>query len=308
MVAEWISLIVMILFAGGEWMHARRCRRVARLAFGPTERPSPLGKSAPVLNVLAAGLLCWGLLTLLFLPPKSHVSGLKEEEDAAKRHVLLLLDVSPSMRLQDAGPDQDQSRTRRAAAVMNSFFSRVPPERYRISIVAFYTGAKPVVLEGKDMEVIANILNDLPMHYAFEKGETDLFLGIEEAAKIAHRWNPGSTTMLLVSDGDSVPAKGMPRLPVSIADIIVAGIGDPITGKFIDGRQSRQDASTLRQVAVRLGGQYHNANEKHLPSDLLEGLAVRAEASWLEELTRREYALIAVVTVSAILAFLPLLL
>ena len=42
-----------------------------------------------------------------------------------------------------------------------------------------------------------------------------------------------------------------------------------LAGKFIAGHQSRQDASTLRQVAVRLSGTYHNGNEKHLPTVLL---------------------------------------
>ena len=36
------------------------------------------------------------------------------------------------------------------------------------------------------------------------------------------------------------------------------------TPAFSPGRQSRQDVSTLRQIAVRLGGVFHNGYEKHL--------------------------------------------
>ena len=119
-----------------------------------------------------------------------------------------------------------------------------------------------------------NILNDLPMHHAFPSGKTDLFSGLEEAATIAHPWNPRSTLLMMLTDGDTVPSTGMSTLPASIADVLIVGVGDPRTGSFIDGGQSRQDASTLRQIAARLGGVYHDGNTKHLSSDLLARLTM----------------------------------
>lgn len=288
-------------------MHARRCRTLSRLTFGSRKGTALARWFAPGANVLAAGLLAWGLLTLLLGEPKSHqISGQEVEE--ADKHVLLALDVSPSMRLQDAGPEGDQSRMRRAAAVMHSFFARVPVEQYRVSVVAFYTAAKPVVQETSDMEVVGNILGDLPMHYAFEKGKTDLLAGIAESGTTARHWNPRSATLIIVSDGDTVPGSGMPGLPASIADVIVVGVGDSQTGTFIDGHQSRQDVSTLQQLAVRLNGTYHNANTKHLPTDLLRQLAVSAQPNPFENLTRREYALIAIGIGATLLASIPVLL
>jgi hypothetical protein len=100
----------------------------------------------------------------------------------------------------------------------------------------------------------------------------------------------------------------MPKMPASIGHVVVVGVGDTVTGRFIDGRQSRQDASTLRQIAVRLQGTYHNGNEKHLSTKLLNRLAKVAEPSPFEKLTRREYALIASGLGAFALAFLPLLL
>jgi Ca-activated chloride channel family protein len=194
---------------------------------------------------------------------------------------------------------------KRASEVMESFFERVPIDQYLTTVVACYNGAKPVVVRTKDLEVVRNILGELPMHQAFPSGQTDLFAGIREAAKLAAPWNPRSTILLLVTDGDTVPATGMPKLPASIADVLVVGIGDPRTGSFIDGRQSRQDASTLRQVAVRLGGTYHDGNEKHLPSDLLRQLTLMPKESLLDRLSVREYALLAVGLGSAVLALLP---
>jgi Ca-activated chloride channel family protein len=305
-IVELATAAAAIMAAMAELLHARRSRRLARLAFGPDLRPAPWARFAPALRVAAIAALCWGLLTLLVIPPKVHVA--ETIPDNERRHVLIVLDVSPSMRLKDAGPNADQSRIKRGADVMESFFKRVPVEIYLISVVACYNGAKPVVVDTKDLEVVRNIFGDLPMHYAFPAGKTDLFSGLIEAAKIAHPWQPKSTLLLLLSDGDTVPATGMPKLPASIADVLVVGVGDPRSGSFIDGRMSRQDSSTLRQIAVRLNGTYHDGNQKHLSSELLSQLTVIPRKTAFEQLTRREYALLACGLGGTVLAFLPMLL
>lgn len=306
MVAEAIAATAAVLVALAELLHQRRLRVVAPLAFGPRKRPELWTMAAPFLRVIAVGAMTWGLLTLLELEPKVHEAEGVAEGDI--RHVVIVLDVSPSMRLQDAGPSGKQSRMDRAADVLESFFLRVAIEQYRISVIAFYTGAKPVVIDTRDIEVVRNILNDLPMHFAFKAGKTDLFAGLEEAVRVARPWNPNSTTMILVSDGDTVPAQGMPTMPASVADVVVVGVGDPHTGTFIDGRQSRQDVSTLRQIATRLRGVFHNGNEKHLSTALLAQLTQSTKASAFDKLTRREYALAAIGLGAVILALLPLLL
>jgi Ca-activated chloride channel family protein len=299
----------LVLVALAEWIHAHRIRRVASLAFGPRGKPSWLGRAAPALRAIAASALAWGLVTLLLIPPKRY----SNEDSGGRRagdphHVLLVLDVSPSMRLVDAGPDRKQSRMERAREVMTSFFDRVPFDSYRVSVIAVYNGAKPVVVDTTDFEVVRNILGDLPLQYAFRSGKTKLFDGLEEAAKLAKPWNPRSTTIVLISDGDTVPATGMPVMPASVRGVIVAGFGDPRTGKFIDGRQSRQDVPTLKQIAARLSGSYHDGNAGHIPSNLIADAFGIDEESVLKKLTRREYALIACTLGGLILACLPLLL
>src|SRR5207248_1609601 len=117
-----------------------------------------------------------------------------------------------------------------------------------------------------------------------------------------------ATTLVVVSDGDTVAATGMPKMPDSVAHVVVVGVGDPATGRFIDGHLSRQDASALRQLAVRLHGTYHNGNEKHLSTDLLRQVTLVGGQSVVERLTRREYALLACACGAAVLGLLPLLL
>ena len=301
MVAELVALVVVLLAVAAETLHARRIRRIAQLAFGPGQRPRIWARAAPFARVVSLGAIAWGLVTLMFIQPKVHRA---EKLDKGKlRHLLLVLDVSPSMRLQDAGPTKKEARMERARGLMDSFFTRAPVP-FRTSVVGFYNGAKPVVVDTLDSEVVRNILGDLPMNYAFEIGQTNLFEGLSEAARMARPWEPGSTSVLILSDGDTVPASGMPKMPASVSRILVVGVGDTRSGSFIDGRQSRQDASTLRQVAVRLGGQYHDGNEKQIPTDMINAASQKLEAGPFEKLTRREYALIACFAGSLLLTLL----
>jgi Ca-activated chloride channel family protein len=191
---------------------------------------------------------------------------------------------------------------------MESFFERVPLDRFRVSVVAVYNGAKAVVVDTTDFEVVRNILGDLPMHYAFPAGKTKLFDGLAEAAKMAKRWEPRSTTLILLSDGDTVPTSGMPKMPAAIRSTLIVGVGDPLAGKFIDGRQSRQDIPTMRQIAARLGGTFHNGNEKQLASTLIAKATGLEQEDVFERLTRREYALLACLLGASILGLLPILL
>ena len=311
MIPELATIGVIILACGAEAMHVRRCRRVAVLAFGPGARPAGWAYAAPILRVASLAALCWGMCTLLLVDPKIHRTDGEmsaEEAEEPTKHLLIALDVSPSMRLEDAGPTGEQSRMKRAADLVDSLFSRIQIGKQRISVVAVYNGAKPVVVDTRDMGVIHNIMGDLPMHYAFESGQTNLFSGLEEVVKLSQPWEPNSTTLLLLSDGDTIPPTGMPTLPASVQTALVVGVGDSKKGSFIDGHQSRQDVSTLRQLAVRLGGKYHNGNKKHLPSELLEPIGEGQGRSHIEQLTRREYAILAVALGGFVYAFLPLLL
>ncbi|MDA7605258.1 hypothetical protein N8631_00625, partial [Verrucomicrobiales bacterium] len=100
----------------------------------------------------------------------------------------------------------------------------------------------------------------------------------------------------------------IPKMPRSVNGILVIGVGNPIKGTFLDGQNSKQDASTLRQIALRLNGTYHDGNVKHIPSETISSLVSVEEKSALEKMTRREYALIAIGLSALSLAALPLIL
>lgn len=308
MLAIFVSIGTLILAAGAEALHWQRLQRSKDLAFGPRRHAPVTPIAASLVRVLSLVGLAWSLTTLYQLPPKAHRSQVRETEAKDRRHLLLVLDVSPSMRLQDSGEGSLLSRTQRAATLIQSLLERITDNKLHISMVAVYNGAKPVVQESRDLEVILNFLDGLPLSSVFPTGKTRLFDGIEEAAKMAQPWPPDSTTMLLVSDGDTVPASGMPKLPPAVGGVLVLGVGDPSKGSFIDGRQSRQDVGALQQIASRLGGEYHDGNLKHVPTAMLDRLGTLETEQTVFKLGLREYALL-VCTISAFcLALLPILL
>jgi Ca-activated chloride channel family protein len=212
------------------------------------------------------------------------------------------------MRLRDAGATAKESRMNRARAIVESVIARTSHDKLHTTVVAVYNGAKPVVEETRDLEILHNLMDDLPMHHAFPSGKTKLLDGIAEAARISAKWPRASATLVLVSDGDTVPSTGMPKLPPSISGVLVAGVGDPVKGSFIDGRHSRQDGSTLRQIATRLGGEYHDGNAKLVPTAMLKRLGTLTNESATRLPGRRELALLLTSLATTTLATLPLLL
>jgi len=293
-----------VLCALAEVLHARRVARIARLAFGPSARAPRWTAIVPPMRCIGIALAVWGLLTLWMLDgAPADITKSK----APDRHLILALDVSPSMYLQDSGPEAKQPRRERAAHVMTSVLERLDLTRTRISVVAFYSAARPVVVDSFDLNVVQNVINDLPLAQAFKAGQTDMYSGVKEAFKLAERWQPGSTTLVVISDGDTLPDIGLPSTPASIGDVLVVGVGNPYRGSEIAGGSSRQDAPSLKHLAARLRGLYHDGNQHHLPSDVLRSLNM---LTLREDTTPalRTIALTAVATGASLLALVaPLL-
>ena len=271
-VALWIAIAVAVLVLLAEILHHRRIRRVAHLAFGPDGRPAAWTSIASPLRVFAAAAATWGLLVLASADP-----AVREETPTreASRHLLIALDVSPSMQLVDAGPDAEkESRAIRAGRIVQGVLDRLDASTTRVSLVAFYTDALPVLTETFDKEVVRNALDGLPMSTAFESGATKITEGVTKSLETARSWMPGTATLLVVSDGDELTSTAIPALPASIADVLVVGVGDPQQTMSVGGHASRQDTVSLKQLAARLGGIYHQGNTRHPPSRLLEDLTM----------------------------------
>jgi Ca-activated chloride channel family protein len=309
MVSGAVAAAALAVCALTEWVHLRRCRRLAHLAFGPAVRPRRWIAAAAVARVAAVGALCWGLLVLSQIESAPFEPG---DADLQKRgpvhHLIIALDVSPSMHLVDAGPKGDQRRAQRGSEVVRSILERINLRRTRTSVVAFYTEARPVVVDTVDLGVVTNILDDLPLEYAFRAGKTNLYEGIKAAAELARPWAARSATLIVVSDGDTLPGTGLPVLPASLGSKLVLGVGNANRGTFIDGHSSRQDLDALRRLTLRLGGIYHDVNVRHVPTAALTQLDASLPIRDQDALGRREAAIAAVLAGAVLLAWLTLVL
>jgi Ca-activated chloride channel family protein len=307
MVIAGITIATILLCGLAEWLHTARCRRMARLAFGPTERPRMWVAAVPWLRAAAAGAACWALLVLI-----RSDGGTWEATPSADKlpihHLAIALDVSPSMQLTDAGPTGNLRRAERARDVLNSVFQRLDMRRTRVSILAFYNGARPVVIDAYDPEVIANIINDLPLEHAFTPGKTNMYDGVKLAAESGKNWAAKSAALVVISDGDTLPAKEPPALPAAFAGTLVLGIGNSLHGLYIDGHSSRQDADSLGRLAMRLGGTYCDTNVKHVPSVELAKLESLLPGGGSGSTEMRDVAIAVLLAAASVLALLPVML
>lgn len=285
-----IALLAAAVAAFAERVHARRIRRVAHLAFGPEAKPAFWVPAVPILRCVAVGAATWGALVLLSYDP---VEVDTDPSPKASTQLLICLDVSPSMQIKDAGADIEKvTRAVWAGKLVQGILDRLDMKSTRISVVAFYTSALPVLKETYDKNVVANVLDGLPMYVAFEPGATDLNKGVAATVDLARPWARKSATLIVISDGDAEHPPAPVARPDSIADAIVIGVGDPNRGSIVGGHTSRQDAASLKQLAARLGGVYHEGNQHHLPSEILDRLTMISPRSG-RTIGLREAALLA---------------
>ncbi|MCE9543917.1 MAG: VWA domain-containing protein [Planctomycetia bacterium] len=302
MVTTVIPLLVIAVAAAAEWWHMLRCRRVAYLAFGPQGAARHWTRIAPVARVATLGLLAWGLLVLLFDGRNADMSNTAQP---ALQHLVLCLDVSPSMQIADAGPHGEQRRSARAAEVLRSILAHVDMHSTRVTVIPFYSSARPVVVDAADPEVVANILNDLPLEHLFARGKTNLFTTLEAANPVAAEWRRSSATLLVVSDGDTLPPGNIPVLVPAYRQALIIGVGDGDRGTFIDGHDSRQDAGSLRQLAGRVNGKYIDANERMPPSEAIAWFAkAPAISGTSDSLSNHDLAIVSILAAAFVLALL----
>ncbi len=277
MVSSNVAWAVLVAFAvcvgicAAEWLHLRRIARVAYLAFGSTGRALTWVRFAPAIRMVGAATVAFGL-TVLFLMEPAAIE--KEPTQQASKHLLVCLDASPSMYVADAGPDGKKKRAVWAGEVIQAILDRLDTDTTRVTVFAVYTKSIPVIEETFDMNVVRNLLDGLPLFAAFDSGATRLSSGVNEALAYAKKWGPGSATLLVISDGDSEDKIAVRSIPSSIADSIVIGVGDPTRPTMVSGHRSIQDTASLKSVANKLKGIYHQGNSRHLPSEVLSRLSM----------------------------------
>ncbi len=295
------ALLVLLLSALAEGLHARRVRVAARLAFGPEGSPRGWTIAAPFLRCLALTTFAWGLAVMWQLHQAAKDG--KQPETKEPVRLVFVADLSPSMYLKDAGPDGKQTRQERMREEVEAVLMRVGGD-IRYSVVGFYTEAHSIVRDAHDPELVRNVFNGLPVQYVMKAGSTDLGTAINASVKVVEGMPAQTVRLIVFTDGDTIPLQPILPRPKSVKDVLVLGVGNPRKGTFIAGHQSRQEAEVLTTVARALRGSYFDVNEKHLPTDALGDLVVRAPLP-KSGLDLAQLAVLAMALGAAVLALLP---
>jgi Ca-activated chloride channel homolog len=273
--ALFTALTVLVLGGIAEGIHARRCRIMTRLAFGTEETPRRWTGVAPLLRVACQAALAWGLVTLLVIPPATvgEMPAGDDLSDQDHTRVLFMLDISPSMNIEDAGPEGTLSRAARIRDVMETIINRIGVAGVKYSVQAFYTDALFVVQDTVDLAVVYNVLDGLPLAFAFEQGDTHLGIAMRKAFDVTREWPEKSTVVFLCTDGDSVDLDDLPPRPRAIDDFVVLGVGNALKGAQIGERRSQQVSQVLRRLAIEMRGRYFDVNRRHYPTDEMKSLS-----------------------------------
>jgi hypothetical protein len=270
------AVVAGIVAALGECVHRRHFRRAVALAFGPEGRARLWTSAAPVLRVASVALVTWGFAAML-AESASSVPAEGPDGRASERRLkqlVIVLDVTGSMSLPDGGPG-GETRLDWACSRLWSLLEGLPEGAFRTTVLAVGTGMQPVVVETADLGVVRNILDGLPLEYAFERRYTDLYGGLRDALAFCHRWNPRSTTMVLISDGDTGDRSQL-VCPASVEQFLVLGAGSP-EGRQIGSYLSRQQCDNLEAIADGLNGPiktgYINCSSTEIPTTILHHLS-----------------------------------
>lgn len=299
------ALAVLLLVSLAEWLHGRRIRVAARLAFGPAESAKPWTRAVPLLRVASLTVFALGAVTLLMMKMEApDDASAKERDNAEATRLVFVADLSPSMFLEDAGPEGTQTRQARMREVVEGILQRVSGN-LRFGVIGFYTDSLPVVMEARDPELVRNVFNGLPLTYAMPIGQTDLGKAVNATLDLVADFPKGSTRLVIFTDGDSVNLVPLNARPASVKEVLVLGLGNPHKGTFIDGHQSRQEAETLQRLATGLMGTYEDVNTKHLATTALGDLVVPL-ALPQSGLSLAQLAVLAMVLGALINALIPL--
>lgn len=209
-------------------------------------------------------LLCLGCLIVILARPQTSDSW--SESTVNGTDIVIALDVSPSMQLQDLKPD----RLEAAKEVATKFVAG--RENDNIGLVLFSSEAMTAIPMTTDRAALTNYIKSI-QHYMLGEA-TSLGDGLATAINRIKDGNAVSRSIILVTDGSNNDGQVSPLDAAEIAaeygiKVYTIGIGTngEQTGYTTDRFGRRQavqyksefDEETLKKIANISGGQYFNA-------------------------------------------------
>jgi Ca-activated chloride channel family protein len=198
--------------------------------------------------------------------------------------VILVMDVSGSMRATDLRPDRMVAAKQAARA----FVEALPPTM-QVGLVSFSTTASVNAPLTRDRATVMRAVDSLVANGGTAIGD-GLNLALDQLAQrpADDQEEPAPALVVLLSDGASTsgrsPALAAARARAEQIKVYTVGVGQRGANPLIDGRQpARLDETTLQAIAAETSGQYYYAAEAGQLQQVYADLG--SQVSWVEEYT-----------------------
>lgn len=263
--------LVPVLGIAASFLRLRREKALVRITACPPKTP---------LAWLQALLLMAGLALVVVAASRPQWGVEAFSQTRRSRNVVVVLDVSRSMRAKDVYPD----RLRRAKSDIADLVDALVAEdddgrivRDRCALVAFRSDAKTVCPLTDDQAYLKEMLKTIDENSA-SPGETSLGAGVEKALALIRAEDGGGevksdhSAIILVSDGGDLAnwaVSSAERARKMGVPVFTVGIGDPQKGATIpleDGGTVRDaqgnevvvklDDAAMKAIAEKSGGRY----------------------------------------------------
>lgn len=290
----WALLILPVLI--GLYLYRYFAKKRASLSFSSLDLLQDLpGNWRSHLHWLQAFLL-WGGISLVIVAlarPQERLTTV--ERNAEGIDIVLVLDLSTSMRAEDLKPNRFEA----AKEVAKDFVDKRISDR--IGLVAFAMKSFTVVPPTLDYRLLKKLLEDLEMG-VIEDG-TAIGMGIATAINRLKDSEAKSKVIILLTDGQNNAGEIDPVTAADLAatyDIKIYTIGagtrgtapypsyDPIFGRRYQNIQVNIDEEMLSRVADLTGGQYFRATDSDQLAEIYDQIDA-LEKSEVEELIYTDY-------------------
>ncbi|UCH11660.1 MAG: VWA domain-containing protein [Fidelibacterota bacterium] len=266
----WLLLLALVPLS--YWWYKRRGHRLEGVVrFSSLALFDPAAKHSGRLRAVALQLLKLLLIVLIILSlARPQLTDVMRETTVEVIDIMLVMDISSSMRAADLKPNRLEAAKREA----HEFIVGRPQDR--IGIVVFAAESFIQCPLTHDTNVLLNLMDQVRIVEKEHDG-TAIGMAIANAVNRLRDTPAASKVMIVLSDGSNNAGELDPTTAAQLArefDIRIYTIGagshgmapypvsDPIWGQRMVNVEVDLDEETLRQVADITGGQYFRATDQ----------------------------------------------
>ncbi len=293
---EWLWLLVLLPFFTGVSLWRYFKNRQPSITFSSLSPLSDMKTGWRTYGIWIAPLLQWTAFVLIVLAlARPQFKNTTVERSAEGIDIVLVLDISTSMRAEDLQPNRFEAARNVAKEFINNRRSD------RIGLVVFAGNSYTVVPPTLDYELLKQMLSEVEM--GIIKDGTAIGMGIATAVNRLKESEAKSKVIILLTDGQNNAGKIDPVTAADLArtfgiKIYTIGVGTegmapyPVTSPIFGNRYQQVevniDEEMLTRIAQMTGGEYFRATDTQALKEIYERID-ELETTEIEEIIYTDY-------------------